>query len=187
VSSSCPRAAEGHQGAPSFRQSARRHAVLLARRACRSFAARYSSQPLALRASNQSERKARLRRLTRGQPGGRGPELVSLCDSGDRPGNSGPEPPNQGLRPQSTASNRLKATVRPLRMLSRRSARRPNDTGMRGERQNPRFWVIGMEQSWNRGGATGGKRSALQRAGKSLDLAPNRCQRLPPAAVWIAW
>src|SRR5438874_5477524 len=51
----------------------------------------------------------------------------------------------------------------------------------------PRFGPIGMEQLWNRGGATGGKGSSRQKPQKWLELTGNRCHRLPPAAVWIAW
>jgi hypothetical protein len=48
------------------------------------------------------------------------------------------------------------------------------------------FGLIGMEQLWNRGGATGRNVRAAQGA-KWLELATNRCHWLPPVAVSIAW
>jgi hypothetical protein len=52
--------------------------------------------------------------------------------------------------------------------------------------ETARFGPIAMEQVWNRG-AHPVANVRPQEARKRLELARNRCARLPPAAVGIAW
>jgi len=48
------------------------------------------------------------------------------------------------------------------------------------------FGLLGWN-SYGTEGRNGWQRFGSPNAGKWLELTPNRCHRLPPAAVWITW
>jgi hypothetical protein len=53
--------------------------------------------------------------------------------------------------------------------------------------QTARFWADWDGTFMEQRGRNRWQRFASPNTGKRLDLALNRCHRLPPAAVWIAW